>query len=493
MGQATANARWSFLGLGVKVFVQAVAAFLIARIVGKAAYGTMSLGLLWVTLTNLLLDQGMGQALVRKKDMIRSDVATVQVASGVLAIVAMFVTWGIAEPLSHFYKGFPDLPAVLIGLSFGLIFKAVAVPARAVVQRDFHFRWLAGCEIVSSVIGVAASVVTAEMGGRAMALVAQMLVTDSIYVIGVVKVSGLPLRGANWPALRGMLGITSQIAGSQWLGFVSRNADNALIGRELGAGPLAQYSVSYRLMMLPITNLTQVANRVLLPTYARLQEDVATFRRAFLKSTRLMSLTAAPAMVLLIAFAKPLIIGGMGEQWRGAVVPTQVLAIVAIMQTQTSLVTPAIVAFGRSKWQLYWSLLQMFLTVAVFVVTVPSGLNAVCIGYAVLNVVSMPVPIAIVGKFGGFTVRDWLRSVGPGLGIAAIFLVIGVAVENGLATAGVPHLVNALGGGLAAVVLGVVAVRVVMPKSLREIMSLVSRDKPASKPETPLGAPAVAG
>src|SRR5438128_6956084 len=76
VGQATANARWSFLGLGIKVLVQAVAAFLIARIVGPSVYGTMSLGLIWVTLTNLLLDQGMGQALIANKEMPRSDVAT---------------------------------------------------------------------------------------------------------------------------------------------------------------------------------------------------------------------------------------------------------------------------------------------------------------------------------------------------------------------------------------------------------------------------------
>src|SRR4051794_19149206 len=204
----------------------------------------MSLGLIYVTLTNLLLDQGMGQALVRSDELPRSDVATAQVASAVLAIVTMVITWFIAAPIGHFYSSAPDLTPVLVGLSFGLIFKAVVVPGRAVLQRDFRFRWLAICEIVSSVIGVTASVVTAEAGGGAMALVAQMLVTDGVYAVGVLKISGLPIRGANFAALRGMLGMTSQIAGSQWLGFISRQPANALIGKELAAGPPAQYSVS---------------------------------------------------------------------------------------------------------------------------------------------------------------------------------------------------------------------------------------------------------
>jgi O-antigen/teichoic acid export membrane protein len=484
VGEATSNVRWSFLGLGVKVAVQAVAAFLVARIVGTHSYGTMSLGLIYVTLTNLLLDQGMGQALVRADDLPRSDVATAQVASGALAIVAMLITWAIAAPISHFYSSEPGLGPVLIGLSFGLIFKAVVVPGRAVLQRNFSFRWLAGCEIISSVLGVAASLVTAEFNGQAMSLVSQMLVTDGVYAIGVIKLSGLPIRGANFAALRGMLGMTSQIAGSQWLGFVSRNADNALIGKVLGTGPLALYAVSYRLMMLPITNLTQVANRVLLPTYARLQDDVATFRRAFLKSTRLMSLTSTPAMALLIAFASPLIVGAMGHKWQGAVFPTQVLAVVAIIQSQTSLVTPAIIAFGRSKWQLYWSAISTVLVVGVFLVTVHRGLNAVCLGYGLFNVLTLWVPIGLVGRFGGFTQRDFLVSVGPGLGLGAIFLVIGSVITFGLDQAGAPLLVNALGGGATAVLLGLVAIRVVMPKSLLELWALTARGK-AKRPADP--------
>jgi O-antigen/teichoic acid export membrane protein len=493
VGQATANARWSFLGWGGKVAVQAVAAFLVARIVGTHSYGTMSLGLTYVTLTNLLLDQGMGQALVRSDDLLRSDVATAQVASGTLAIVAMFVTWGIAAPIGHFFSDAPGLTGVLLGLSVGLLFKSVVVPGRAVLQRDFQFRWLAGCEIISSVLGVTASIVTAELHGRAMALVAQMLVTDGVYAFGVIKLSGLPIRGANMPALKGMLGITSQIAGSQWLGLISRNADNLLIGKVLGSGPLAQYSVSYRLMMLPISNLTQVANRVLLPTYSRMQDDVKAFRRAFLKATRLMSLTSTPAMVLLIAFASPLILGAMGPAWKGAIVPTQVLAIVAIIQTQTSLITPAIVAFGRSKWQLYWSLISMIITVAVFIGTVPFGLNTVCVGYGLLNVVTLPVPIWLVGKFGHFTQRDFLASIAPGLGVGLIFLVIGEVVRIGFQHAGAPNLVNALGGGTVTVLLGIVAVRVIMPKSMLQILSLTSRSKPKKTTDAPRPVTAIAG
>lgn len=475
MGQTTASARWAFLGLAVKALAQGLGTFLVARLVGPGVLGVMSVGLVYATVTLLLLDQGMGQALIRNPHLNKGDVATVQVATLLLAVVTTLLTWLVAIPVE--VSTHSSLALVLAVLGGGLIFKAVVVPGQAVLQREFQFRWLAGCDIASSVLGVSASVAVAAMHGGALAVAAQVIVTDAVYAVGVLMRSGVKLRGANRAAFQSMIGFTSQLAGAQWLGFISRNADNMLIYQVLGQVQLGYYALSYRFMMLPITNLTMVANRVLLPTYSRLQDNISAFRSAFLRSTRLMSLTATPTMALLVVFAAPLIIGAEGSEWRAAIVPTQVLALVAVIQTQTSLITPAIVAFGRSKWQLNWMLLSTFLTVAMFAATVGWGLNAVCIGYLVLNVVSLPVPIWLVGRLGNFTWGDFVRSVTPGLGLGTIALVVGIGVRLVLEPMGTPPLVVAFGGGALAALITAPLAYLLMPRSARDLLSLVSRGR----------------
>jgi PST family polysaccharide transporter len=491
VGRVTANARWAFLGLAVKVLAQGVGTFLVARLVGPHVLGIMSVGLVYATLTLLLLDQGMGQALIRAPRLKVGDVATVQVATTSLAIVTTLLTWAAAIPFAVISGS--ELAMVLAVLAGGLVFKSVVVPGQAVLQRDFQFRWLAGCDSVSSVIGVSASIATAALHGGALAVAVQVIVTDAVYAFGVLRKSGAPLRGANMAALREMLGFTSQIAGSQWLGFLSRNVDNMLIYQVLGSTPLGYYSLSYRFMMLPITNLSMVANRVLLPTYSRLQDDIDSFRQSFLRSTRLMSLTATPMMALLIVFASPLILGIEGPEWHAAIVPTQVLALVAIIQAQTSLITPAIVAFGRSAWQLKWMLVSTALTFLTFGVTVFWGLNAVCIGYFVLNAVTLPVPITLVGRLGGFRWRDFVRSVRPGLALGVLTLAVGFAVRALLERADTPLIVVALGGGVLTLALTAPLVRMLMPRSTLDLLSLAARgSKRAKSTVEATGTPAVA-
>lgn len=474
VGRATASARWAFLGLGSKVLIQGVSAFAVARIVGPETYGVIGLGVVYVTLTMLIIDQGMGQTLIRAETLHRADVATVQVTTVLIALALSLVTVVSAGPVASFFDA-DSLEWLLIVLGLGLILKAVMISGQAVMQRDFGFRYLAGCNVVSTVFGVAAGLAAAVMGAGAMTLAIQILITDAIYAAGVIHRTGVPVRSANIASLRRILGFSAQIAGSQWLGFVSRNVDNILIGRVLGQAALGQYSVSYRFMMLPITNLVMVANRVLLPTYSQIRGDVAAFRRAFLRSTSLMALTAAPLMAVLIVFAQPLILGALGPEWQGAVVPTQILAGVAIVQAQTSLITPAIVAFGRGAWQLWWSLGSTVLAVATFGGTVHWGLNAVCLGYAVLNLVTLPVPIILVGRLGHFSLADFARSVREGLVAGVVVLVVGIGVRVGLSRVGAAHLVTAFGGGVATMLVSAGLLRLLIPRGVADLVALMGR------------------
>jgi O-antigen/teichoic acid export membrane protein len=198
-----------------------------------------------------------------------------------------------------------------------------------------------------------------------------------------------------------------------------------------------------------------------------------------------MSLAATPPMALLAVFAEPLIVGALKPQYRAAVVPTQVLCGVSIIQAQSSLITPAIVAFGRTAWQLWWSLISTALAVVMFAVTVYWGLNAVCIGYLVLNVLTLPVPIALVGKMAGFRWRDFVTSVTPGLEVGVILAVVGILVRLALRPLDLPLLVVAFGGGLVTVLITAPVVRLLMPTATHDLLSLVGRSRPEPASQDP--------
>ena len=56
-----------------------------------------------------------------------------------------------------------------------------------------------------------------------------------------------------------MIAFGGNVAASYFIITVSRSADNVLIGRYIGAGPLGLYSRAYNLLMLPVRQLSAPA------------------------------------------------------------------------------------------------------------------------------------------------------------------------------------------------------------------------------------------
>ena len=86
--KAGSSVRWSLAAVVGRQVPQLVAALVLARILGPQSYGIVSAASLYVTLTALLLDQGLAAAVVQRPTLHRDvpgAVATVNVLSAVAA------------------------------------------------------------------------------------------------------------------------------------------------------------------------------------------------------------------------------------------------------------------------------------------------------------------------------------------------------------------------------------------------------------------------
>ena len=121
---------------------------------------------------------------------------------------------------------------------------------------------------------------------------------DAITAAVLLTIVGRPRLKASRRSFAELWNFSSRVMLFQVINYAIRNADNVLIGRYLGAASLAFYAVSYRVMMLPVQGLGQVANKVAFPIYSRLQDDRERLARQFLRAAQMLSLVALPLMCL---------------------------------------------------------------------------------------------------------------------------------------------------------------------------------------------------
>jgi O-antigen/teichoic acid export membrane protein len=117
-----------------------------------------------------------------------------------------------------------------------------------------------------------------------------------------------------------LFGFSAYVLGFNVVNYWAANADNLLVGRFIGGHALGIYSRAYTLMLLPLTQITNVVTSVMTPALSTIQEDTARVKRSCLKAISVVGLVTFPMMIGFFVTADHLILALLGAR-RAEVIP----------------------------------------------------------------------------------------------------------------------------------------------------------------------------
>ena len=109
--------------------------------------------------------------------------------------------------------------------------------------------------------------------------------------------------------------------------FFSRNLDKLMIGKHMGMIELGYYEKSYRLMMLPLQNITQVITPVMHPIFSDFQDDLNKLAGSYERIVRLLAFIGFPLSILLYFTASEAVLIIFGDQWHQSISVFRILAL----------------------------------------------------------------------------------------------------------------------------------------------------------------------
>ena len=445
---ATAGVRWSAVSMVGTQLSRVLFSLLLALLLGPEAMGVVGQATVFVVFSTLLLDQGFGMALVQKATITEDDRATAFTLNLLSAVVLVALTLALAPWYEDFMRT-PGLALVLSVLSGTLLLKATFASLRAQLVRRLDFKLISMIEVGAVALSGVAGTAAALLDAGHWALVVQSFVLDGTAAVFAVFVAGLPRLRIRRASLREMWGFSRNVLGAQLLSFVSRNSDNLVVGRVLGAAALGHYGLAYRVLTLPLQLFGQTVTRVTFPVLSRVSADPPAMARAFLLGTRCLVVVIVPCMTALAALVPLLVREVFGPVWAPAVPVMQVFCVTAVLQVSLSLVGPTWMAAGRPQYDFRYGLANSTLSLASFVAGAHlAGVVGVAFGYTAVIVVLLPLTVALLRRVMPLPVGDLLRAVGPALLVGA--LAAGV-------TFGLPALHPGPVGEVAGVLLGAAA------------------------------------
>lgn len=414
-GRAAASAvQWNFLAVAGRQGFQMVSALVIARVLGPASYGVISAATIYVTLTTLLLDQGLAAALIQRPILSRDApgaAATMNICSGVVLAVA---TWWTAPWVAGFFSA-DGLTPVLRWLGLGLVVKSLAIAPRAMRSRTLTFRPIAVADVSGALAGCVLGIGAALFGAGPASMVFQVLATDT--VIAGVLIGSLrgPVPNLRVAEVRTLLPFGARVMATSGIAYFARNIDNILVGRVLGIVALSYYGMAYRVLVIPVQMIGQTVSRVMFPAFSRLASRRDLLAKNLLAATQMLAMVTFPLMGLVATAAPQVVRVALGRQWMPAAPILAILAVAGARETVVYVTGPLMKATGKVRLAMRYELLATLVQVSGIVVGLQFGLVGVALGYTLAGFALTPVLLAVQRHLTGVTLAAQLLAWWPPL------------------------------------------------------------------------------
>ena len=335
---------------GTQIFGQLVAwasTFLVIRILSPADYGLYAMSAVVLGLLNLMNGYGLANALIQQREvtprMMRQLFGMLIVLNGALALLQFAAAPWIAD-----YYGQPVVETMLRWQALIFLTNPFLALGYAILSRSMDFRRQAQVNIVSALVGAAASLCGALAGLGVWTLVVAPIAMFGSRALGMA----LAARALIWPSFDfrgawGIAGFGGMIALSQLFYFVQTQSDVVIAGRVLDPHALGLYTTALFLAQIFVSKVVPPLNEVAFSAYSRVQDDPAAMAAGFLKSVRVILLLAIPFCLGLATTAQPLVGVVLGDKWLEAASLLAILALAMPFMTLHVLFAPATNAVGR--------------------------------------------------------------------------------------------------------------------------------------------------
>ncbi|ADQ79115.1 polysaccharide biosynthesis protein [Paludibacter propionicigenes WB4] len=374
----TAIAKYSNVFLSISIGA------ILARILSPAEFGIVAIVTVFVSFFNLLSDFGIGPAVVQNQDLSENDINSIFSFSVILGILFAGLFFFAASIISNFYNE-PKLVNISRLLSLAILFYSFQVVPYALCEKKLQFKKIGIISVVVQLFSGSLAIVLAHKGFSYYAIVFKSIFDGFVtfiiyYFLSPVKI----VLKININSIRKILRFSLFQFMFNFINYFSRNADNLLIGKYFSSTALGYYDKSYRLMTMPVANLTHVITPVLMPILSKYQNDKETVYNTYLKVVRILATIGFPLSVFLYFSASEIINIMYGSQWNQSIPVFKLLALTVGIQMVLSTTGSIFQVINRTDLLFYSGFLSAIFMVSGIVYGVFFGKNLEAVGYGLI-------------------------------------------------------------------------------------------------------------
>ncbi len=418
-------------GFGERISAQVVSfvvSIILARLLEPSHYGAIAIVNIFITLANVFVSSGLGNALIQKKNSDEKDFSTVLYCNLFISVVFYGLVFVSAPFIANLYK-LPELVSVLRVMGISLPISAFNNVQHSYVSKKMLFKRFFFSTIGGTIISAIVGIVLAYYGFGIWALVAQFMTNKIIdTVILFITVKWRPKLLFDFLRLKQLFVYGWKLLVSELINTGYIELRSLIVGVKYSANDLAYYNRGQSFPKLFISNINTSLQSVLFPAMSNIQDEKEKIKNLTRRAIKCNSYIVTPIVVGLALVARPFIQILLTDKWLPCVPFLQIYCVFYVFMPIQAACLQVIKATGRSDIYLKLEILKKLVGILLLLISMPFGAFAIAFSAVISNVFGALINVIPTKKILNYNYReqisDYLHGIIPLLCMVAVCLLM---------------------------------------------------------------------
>lgn len=393
--------------------IQFVLTIIIARLVSPSDYGLIAMLGIFLAIAQTFIDSGFSNALMQKQDRTEKDFSTVFYFNIIVGVFVYLLLYLCSSYVAIFYNE-PKLDSITKIVGFNLVISSFSVVQRAKLTIALNFKLQAIASLIAVVASGGLGVYMAYVGYGVWAIVLQTLLNNFLNTLLLwILARWIPQICFSWKSFRVLFGFGSKLLLSGILHTTYTNLYSIVIGKQFSSIELGYYNRAYSIAYFPSNNISSILTRAIYPIQCSIQDDNERLRNSFLQYLRVAVYVIFPLMIGLCLLAEPLVLLILTNKWMHMVPLLKIMCIAYMWDPVMMINHNILTAKGHSGYFLKAEILKKITAVAILIVTIPFGIEIMCMGLIFYAFSDIFIISRFVYKVVGVTLMSQITAILP--------------------------------------------------------------------------------
>ena len=404
--------------------VSFVVSIIIARILDPSVYGSIALVMVFITILQVFVDSGLGNALIQKKDADDLDFSSVFYFNIFFCIVFYFGIFIFAPAIASFYSN-DALISVIRVLGLTVVISGVKNIIQAYISKTLQFKKFFWATISGTIGAAFIGIFLAANGFGVWALVIQNLFNQTVDTIILwITVKWRPKKCFSFSRLKKLLAYGWKLLVAKLIDTFYNELRTLIIGKKYSTADLAYYNKGQQFPKLIITNIDIAVESVLFPVMSAEQDNKAKVKSLLKRVVQINSFILCPMMMGLAVVCEPLIRLILTEKWIFCVPYMRLFCFVYAFSVLNTANMNTYRSLGRSDIYLAIEIIRKSVGLIIILISMHFGVFAIALGEVITTVISIFINTMPNKKMLDYGIVEQMKDMFPTIVLTCVMGVI---------------------------------------------------------------------